>query len=69
MFQPMENNLRPVMDHRELNVLVECHTSNEMVAICDEKYQGVEAVAWGEEGLRLGDLKSAYLQIQVSEDL
>ena len=32
--QPTKNKVRPVMDYRELNDFVECHTGDDMVAVC-----------------------------------
>ena len=54
------------MDYRELNAFVECYTGDEMVAVCGEKIRKWRQLC-GE--LRVVDLKSVYLQIQVSEDL
>ena len=54
------------MDYRELNAFVECQTGDEMVAVCGEKIRKWRQLR-GE--LWVVDLKSAYLQIQVSENL
>ena len=66
VFRPTKDKVRPVMDYRELNAFVECYTGDEMVAVCGEKIRKWRQLC-GE--LRVVDLKSAYLQIQVSEDL
>ena len=66
VFQPTKDRVRPVIDYRELNAFVECHTGDEMVAVCGEKIRKWRQLR-GE--LRVVDLKSEYLQIQVSEDL
>ncbi|XP_067944891.1 uncharacterized protein [Watersipora subatra] len=66
VFQPTKDKVRPVMDYRELNAFVESHTGGDAVAVCGEKIR-----KWRQLRGRLGvvDLKSAYLQIHVSEDL
>ena len=66
VFQPTKDKVWPVMNYRELNTFVKCHTSDEMVAVCGEKIRKWRQLC-GE--LRVVDLKSAYLQIQVSKDL
>ena len=64
--QPTKDKVRPVMDYRELNQYVECHTGDEETAICGEKIR-----RWRQfEGvLKIVDLRSAYLQIHVSREL
>ena len=64
--QPTKDKVRPVMDYRELNHFVECHTGDDMVAVCGDKIR-----KWRQLQGELGvvDLKSAYLQIHISEDL
>ena len=64
--QPTKDKVRPVMDYRELNEFVECHTGDEAVAICAEKVR-----KWRQLGgeIRVVDLKSAYLQIHVAKEL
>ena len=66
VFQPTKDKVRPVMDYRELNDFVECHTGDDMVAVCGEKVRKWRQLQ-GE--LKVVDLKSAYLQIHISEDL
>ena len=66
MFQLTKDKVRPVMGYRKLNAFVECHTGDEMVAVCGEKIRKWRQLR-GE--LRVVDIKSEYLQIQVSEDL
>lgn len=64
--QPTKGKVRPVLDYRELNEYVECHTGDEVTDICAEKLrewrrtQGETAIV---------DLKSAYLQIKVAKKL
>ena len=66
VFQLTKDKEQPIMDYRELNAFVECHTSDEMVAVCGEQIRKWRQLRWE---LRVVDLKSAYLQIQVSEEL
>ena len=35
--QPTKNKVRPVLDYREMNQYVECHTGDEVTDICSEK--------------------------------
>ena len=58
--------MHPVMDYHELNDFVECHTGDDMVAVCSEKVRKWRQLQ-GE--LKMVDLKSVYLQIHISEDL
>ncbi|XP_067951402.1 uncharacterized protein [Watersipora subatra] len=62
----MKDKVRPVMDYRELNTFGESHTGGDAVAVRGEKSR-----KWRQLRGELGvvDLKSAYLQIHVSEDL
>ena len=64
--QETKGKVRPVLDFRELNHNVSCHTGGDGVDICGEKMR-----EWRqEEGeAELVDLKNAYLQIKVSEEL
>lgn len=63
--QPTKNKIRPVIDFRELNSYIECNTGDE-VDVCDETLR-----KWRKKSrkLKLVDLKSAYLQLHVEEDL
>ena len=54
------------MDYCELNDFVECHTGDDMVAVCIKKVRKWKQLQ-GE--LKVVDLKSAYLQIHISEGL
>ena len=63
--QPTKDKVRPVLDYRELNDYVECHTGDN-VAVCNEKLRTWRQLK-GE--LKLVDLRSAYLQIHVAPDL
>ena len=64
--QPTKAKVRPVLDFRELNEYIECHTGDDVIAVCGEKIR-----KWRqEEGeLALVDLRSAYLQIHVEKEL
>ena len=64
--QPTKNKVRSVMDYRELNDFVECHTGDDMVAVCGDKIRKWRQLSGD---LKVVDLKSAYLQIRVSRDL
>ncbi|XP_067942815.1 uncharacterized protein [Watersipora subatra] len=66
VFQPTKDKVRPVMDYHELNAFVEGHMGGDAVAVCGEKIR-----KWKQLHGELGvvDLKSAYLQIHVLEDL
>ena len=64
--QPTKDKVRPVMDYRELNEYVECHTGGDGVSVCAEKVR--EWRQWQGE-IKVVDLKSAYLQIHVCESL
>ena len=64
--QPTKKKVRPVLDFRELNAYVMCHTGDDVTDICAEtlrewrQTQGAASIV---------DLKSAYLQIHVDEKL
>lgn len=64
--QPTKNKVRPVLDFRELNVNVECHTGDDVTDICSETLR-----EWRQTGEKVSvvDLKSAYLQLSVDEEL
>ena len=48
------------------NDFVECHTGDDMVAVCGDKIRKWRQLSGD---LEVVDLKSAYLQIRVSRDL
>lgn len=64
--QPTKSKVRPVLDYRELNNYVECHTGDDMTDVCSETLREWRQV---EGETTLVDLKSAYLQIRVSKEL
>ena len=64
--QPTKDKVRPVMDYRELNDYLECHTGDGNVAVCNEKLRKWRQLAGS---LKLVDLRSAYLQIHIAPEL
>ena len=64
--QPAKWKVRPVLDYRELNNYIECHTGDNLADICSETLREWRQV---EGGTSLVDLKSAYLQIHVAKHL
>ena len=64
--QATKQKVRPVLDYRELNEFIECHTGDDSIDVCDEtlrnwrKHEGTLSVV---------DFKWAYLQIRVKESL
>ncbi|XP_076030373.1 uncharacterized protein LOC143018669 [Oratosquilla oratoria] len=64
--QPTKRKVRPVLDFRELNQFVKCHTGDDFVDVCSEtlrrwrRRRGASAVV---------DLRAAYLQIHVTKKL
>ena len=63
--QPNKDKVRPVLDFRELNKYVQCHSGDE-IAVCDDSMR-----RWRRLGaqVKIVDLKSAYLQLRVAKDL
>ena len=64
--QATKNKIRPVLDFRELNQNVNCHTGDDGVDVCGDKMREWRQVQGDTEVV---DLKAAYLQIHISEDL
>lgn len=64
--QETKNKVRPVMDFRELNQFVECHTGGEVLDVCSDRLREWRRV---EGQTQVVDLKAAYLQIRVVPDL
>ena len=62
---PQKGKVRPVLDFRELNQYVSCHSGDE-IAICDESIRRWRKLG---EKVKVVDLKSAYLQLHVVESL
>lgn len=65
VIQRNKGKVRPVLDYRELNGSVQCH-SGEDAAVCDETLRKWRKLR---EPLKLLDLKSAYLQVHVDRKL
>ena len=63
--QPTKNKVHPVLDFRELNKHVACHTGSG-IDVCEEVMR-----EWRrkERAAKIVDLKSAYLQVHVDEKL
>ena len=66
VFQATKKKVRPVLDYRELNRFVACHTGSDIIDVCDEK---MRKWRWLEGGTAIVDLKSAYLQLHVAKEL
>ena len=66
VFQATKKKVRPVLDYRELNRFVECHTGSDIIDVCDEKMRKWRRL---EGGTVIVDLKSAYLQLHVAKEL
>ena len=66
VLQETKKKVRPVLDFRELNSYVQCHTGDEEINVCSEKLR-----EWRKTNgeLELVDLQSAYLQIRVEKSL
>ena len=66
VFQATKKKVRSVLDYRELNRFVACHTGSDIIDVCDEKTRKWRRM---EGGTAIADLKSAYLQLHVSKEL
>ena len=64
--QPTKGKVRPVLDYRELNKHVSCNTGDESIDVCADKLREWRQVRGETEII---DLKSAHLQVRVTEDL
>ena len=64
--QVTKNKVRPVLDFRELNEFVECHTGGDVLDVCSERLREWRQV---EGETEMVDLKSAYLQIHMDRKL
>ena len=63
VFQATKKKVRPVLDFRELNHFVVCHTGSDMIDVCNEK---MRKWRWLEGGTVIVDLKSAcYIVIYI----
>ena len=66
VIQPTKNKVRPVLDFRELNEYVKCHTGDDVADVCGEVLREWRRTAGASA---IVDLKSAYLQLHVHEKL
>ncbi|KAF2343958.1 hypothetical protein FHG87_025286 [Trinorchestia longiramus] len=64
--QPTKNKVRPVLDFRELNTNVVCHTGDDVIDCCDETLRKWRRTS---ENMSIVDLKVAYLQLRVDKEL
>ena len=64
--QETKNKIRPVLDFRELNQYVNCHTGDDVADVCTETLRTWRQTAGAAS---IVDLKSAYLQLRVSPEL
>ena len=64
--QPTKNKEQPVMDFRELNRYVRCHTGDDVIDVCNDILRDWRKL--GDEAL-LVDLKSVYLQMHICKQL
>ena len=62
--QTWKGKIRPVLDYRELNQYIKCHTAD--TSVCDDTLRRWRCA---EGKLKLLDLEKAYLQIHVDESL
>ena len=66
VFQATKKKVRLVLDFRELNRFVACHTGSDIIDVCVEK---MRKWRWLEGGTVIVDLKSAYLLLHVAKEL
>lgn len=64
--QPTKGKVRPVLDFRAVNEFVECHTGDDVTDVCSDRIREWRQV---EGEAEIVDLKAAYLQIKVVEEL
>ena len=58
VFQATKKKVKPVLDYRELNCFVACHTGSDIIDVCNEKMRKWRQLLGG---TAIVDLKSAYL--------
>ena len=63
--QPTKKKVRPVLDFRELNKYVVCHTGDG-INVCEEVMREWKRMEWA---TKIVNLKSVYLQIHVDKKL
>ena len=66
VFQASKKKVRPMLDYRELNRFVACHTGSDIIDVCDEKMRKWRRL---KGGIAIMDLKSTYLQLHVAKEL
>ena len=49
VFQATKKKARPVLDFRELNGFVACHTGSDIIDVCDEKWRQLEVDESGDD--------------------
>ena len=64
--QKTKGKVGPVLDFRELNEFVECHTGDNVADVCGDVLREWRQM---EGEIALVDLKSAYLQVRVAKEL
>ena len=64
--QTNKGKVRPVLDFRELNKYVACHTGDDVMDVCGQRLREWRRM---EGDAALVDLKGAYLQIRIAKDL
>ena len=64
--QPTKSKVRPVLDFRELNSYVMCHTGDDVADVCGDTLRKWRRMRGA---LTIVDLKAAYLQIHVAKKL
>ncbi|XP_076049741.1 uncharacterized protein LOC143030477 [Oratosquilla oratoria] len=64
--QPTKSKIRPVLDFRELNQFVKCHTGDDFVDVCSETLRRWRRMR---EASTVVDLRAVYLQIHVTKKL
>ena len=64
--QQTKGKVRPVLDFRELNEFVECHTGDNVADVCGDMLREWRQM---ESEIPLVDLKSTYLQVRVAKEL
>ena len=64
--QPTKNKVWPLLDYRELNKYITCHSGGDAIEVCRETLR-----KWSQmtEASKAVDLKFAYLQIYVARHL
>ncbi|GFN98852.1 hypothetical protein PoB_002535800 [Plakobranchus ocellatus] len=64
--QVTKNKVRQVLDFRELNKFVKCHTGGGVLDVCSDRLREWRQI---DGDIEIMDLKSAYVQIHVAKEL